>query len=505
MTLPPDHWFRNAVESLDVGVTISDVEGRIIYTNPAEARMHGWQRDELLGRNVRVFAPEDHRVRRIPPERLPEIRAWERETENRRRDGTRFPVRLLSDVVRDEGGRPHGLVTICEDLTEVREAEAKLRQAQKMEILGQLTGGIAHDFNNVLTVILANLDLMASLEPEEWAEVGELIDETRRVARQGAAMARQLLGFSRRDAPVIQPIDLGTLVPQVGNVLKRLLPESIELEIEQEPHLPTVAADPHAVQQILMNLATNARDAMPGGGRMTLRVGRASLDEHFHATHGWGRPGDYVAVEVRDTGIGMDDDTRRQLFEPFFTTKSEGKGTGLGMAMVYSLMKHHRGFVHAASRPGAGTTITLWFPVEEQPAAPEPDETAPPLEDAAGTETVLIVEDEAPIRRAVERGLRKFGYTVLEARDGVEALALWEEHGDRIDLVLTDLVMPRMGGRELAERLRDAGCEVPILLASGYATQETADTLGAFTDGILQKPWTMSDLLLGIREALSEP
>ena len=495
ISLPPAGWLHEAVEAMQLGVTITDVEGRILYTNPAEAEMHGYRVEDLIGQAASLFAPTPP-TRRMSTEELRQASRWERETENARRDGSVFPVRLLSDVLRDSSGAPVAIVTISEDLTERRAAEVKLQRAQKLELLGQLTGGIVHDFNNVLTVVLANLDLLAMSEPDDAANISMLIEETRQMARQGAAMARQLLGFSRHDALNFIATPLDQLVREYRSVLRRVLPESIELQYESAAEVPPAAADRHAVQQILLNLVTNARDACDDGGRLSIRVEPSRIDGSFRASHGWGEPGDYVLISVQDTGSGMDAETVARIFDPFFTTKPEGSGTGLGMAMVYSLMKQHRGFVDVESTPGSGTVVRLWFPVERSVHPPLPATRPTGDPNLRGSETLLVVEDEAPIRRSIERGLKEYGYTVVAAQDGQEALERYREQAADIDLVITDLIMPRMGGRALADQLRRMGSAVPILFASGYAPEAVDATVG---EHFLPKPWTLNDLLTEVR------
>jgi PAS domain S-box-containing protein len=622
---------HQAVETMQVGVTLSSIEGRILYANPAEARLHGYTGPELLSEDVGVYSA-DGRRRRMSLDDLRRVRTWSREGWNRRRDGSVFPVRLLSDVVRDPAGEPIGMVTTCEDITERRRAEDalretansyralvehstqgicrigphgrftlvnpalvrmleysgaeellaadllefvygtpeqaallrenarpdgridslelswrrrdgtpllvrvsgrmlearggriegfelfvedvserrsledQLRQAQKMETVGQLTGGIAHDFNNLLTVIQANTEYILGAQGGAWEELRSAAEEVRNAAQRGSAMVRQLLAFSRHESLQQQTVDLAQLCTHYRDVLRRVLPATIEVQVSAEDGTPPARVDPRAFEQILLNLATNARDAMTAGGVLRLQVTRAWIDEQFRATHGWGAPGRYVAVAVSDTGAGMAEEVRRHVFEPFFTTKPPGVGTGLGLSMVYGLMKQHRGFVHVYSESGQGTAVKLWFPVADAPVGDAPQEHALVESPAGGTETILLAEDEAPIRRAARRVLEQHGYRVILADDGEQALSLYLNHPDAVDLVLTDLVMPRMGGRELFDRIRATGNTVPFLFASGYTRtdSEAADRLGVDAP-FIQKPWSMSDLLRRVREALDGP
>jgi signal transduction histidine kinase len=421
----------------------------------------------------------------------------------RRRDGTPLLVRVSGRMLEARGGRVEGFELFVEDVSERRILEDQLRQAQKMETVGQLTGGIAHDFNNLLTVIQANTEYLLGEKETLRDEIRSAALEVRAAAQRGSAMVRQLLAFSRHEGLQPQTVDLGPLCGQFQDMLRRVLPENIDVQVTVEEGAPAARVDPRAFEQILLNLATNARDAMPGGGTLRLQVTRAWIDEHFRATHGWGIPGPYTAVAVSDTGVGMSDDVRERVFDPFFTTKPPGRGTGLGLSMVYGLMKQHRGFVHVYSEPGQGTAVKLWFPAADAAPSAAAVEAPPGEAFAGGTECIMLVEDEAPIRRAARRVLEQHGYRVILAEDGEQALSLFLNHPDAVDLVLSDLVMPRMGGRELFERIRAAGHAVPFLFASGYTRTdaEAAERIGTDVP-FIQKPWSMADLLSRVREAL---
>jgi signal transduction histidine kinase/ActR/RegA family two-component response regulator len=424
----------------------------------------------------------------------------------RRRDGTPLLVRVSGRMLEAKGGRVEGFELLVEDVSERRILEDQLRQAQKMETVGQLTGGIAHDFNNLLTVIQANTEFILGTPASQGDEVRSAAEEVRAAAQRGSSMVKQLLAFSRHEGLQPQTVDLGQLALHYRDVLRRVLPASIEVQVSVEEGTPPARVDPRAFEQILLNLATNARDAMTGGGTLRLQVTRAWIDEQFRATHGWGSPGQYIAVAVSDTGSGMSEEVRRHVFEPFFTTKPSGLGTGLGLSMVYGLMKQHRGFVHVYSEPGQGTAVKLWFPEADAATGAAPAEAGTAETAVGGTETIMLVEDEAPIRRAARRVLEQHGYHVILAEDGEQALSLYLNHPDAVDLVLTDLVMPRMGGRELFDRVRATGNSVPFLFASGYTRTdaEAADQLGVDAP-FIQKPWSMGDLLRRVREALDGP
>ncbi len=389
-------------------------------------------------------------------------------------------------------------------LSEQRTLEAQLQQAQKMEAVGQLSGGMAHDFNNILTVIMANADLVDAALPTECHGQRSDLQELREAARRGSAMVKRLLGFSRQALLSPRPVNLSELVDELLVTLRRLIPETITIEFSAEQLTQAVVADPGAVEQILINLATNARDAMPEGGTLTVDVRSAHLDEQHRSIHGWGETGDYLCLSVRDVGAGMNDETKERLFEPFFTTKQPGEGTGLGMAMIYGLVKQHRGFVGVESAPGEGTTVRVYFPVAgelgKEVVLDGTEGTLP-----RGTETILLVEDEAGIRRSAERALALFGYNVIVACDGDEGLRLFDEAEGEIDLVISDVVMPNMNGHDLYKAIRQRGPDTAFILTSGYADRGRlqAGEIGAAIP-LISKPWALSELLQRVRGALDE-
>jgi PAS domain S-box-containing protein len=501
--------YRSLVNHATYGMYRSTLDGRFLAVNPALVEMLGYRsEDDVLGLSM------EHDLYLYPDDRARLIRQYREaaqvegvEVDWRRRDGTPLTVRLSGRPFQEPDGRLAGFEMIVEDVTERKVLEEQLRQSQKMEAVGRLTGGIAHDLNNLLTVILANADLLASslaaARPD--AESEAVLRELREAARRGAAMIRKLLAFSRREKLARAPIDLGGVVTEASRVLRRLLPEHIEIDVVTEKQVPPVSADAGAVEQMLVNLATNARDAMPGGGVLRIEVLPGRIDQRFAARRGWGRPGDYVCLRVSDTGSGMDPETQRRIFEPFFTTKAPGSGTGLGMAMIYGLVKQHDGFIDVESRRGAGTTVTIYLPIT---AATAPEPVRQPLLGTLprGTETVLVVEDEAAIRDAARRGLERLGYRVLLAADGEEGLELFGKHASEVDLILTDIVMPRMTGTRLYQELRTRGADVKVLFTSGYTLRDGPQDV-ELDPGLplLRKPWTLGQLAVAIREVLDAP
>jgi CheY-like chemotaxis protein len=370
-----------------------------------------------------------------------------------------------------------------------------------MEAVGRLAGGIAHDFNNLLCVILSYTTLiMGELKSDDPLRAD--IEEVQKAGRRSCDLTRQLLAFSRQQ--VLQPrvLVLNDLITGVQRILKQVLTEAIELVVELEPTLGFVEVDPGQIDQVLMNLAVNARDAMPLGGRLTIRTGNVLLDESDVAQHDGVPTGAYVTLSVTDTGTGMDAAIQAQIFEPFFTTKETGKGTGLGLATVLGIVQQSRGHVRVASEPGNGTTFSIYFPRTDQPERPTLTSAAPPPT-LRGSETVLVVEDEEQVRMVVVRILRRNGYDVLEAVNGGDALLLCEQHPAKIDLMLTDVVMPRLSGRQLADRVGQLRPEMRVIYTSGYAEGEIVHH-GVLDAGItfLQKPVTPDTLLRKVREVL---
>jgi PAS domain S-box-containing protein len=495
--------YRTLVERATYGIYRSTPEGKLLAVNPALVRMLGYGSEaELLVVDLArdVYQNPEERRRLIETHAsAPYVEGVEADW--KRKDGSPLRVRLSGTTVRGETGALEAFEMIVEDVTERHTLEAQLRQAQKMEAVGQLTGGIAHDFNNLLTVILANADLIAKSLPPDAAELRADIEDLQGAARRGAVMVRKLLAFSRREELRMRPVELPRLVADLSGMLRRLVPEHITLETRAPTPVAPVLVDPGTVEQILLNLVTNARDAMPSGGRLTITIAHAVIDEHYLLSHGWGEPGAYACLSVTDTGIGMDDATLAHMFEPFFTTKPPGIGTGLGMAMVYGLVKQQRGFVDVRSRLGEGTTVEVYLPAASPSAGAASRGARGDL--PGGCETILLVEDEEGIRRSASRILRRFGYEVLLAADGEEALSVYRRHRADIHLVISDVVMPRLGGTQLYEEVHRDPDPPKFILTSGYAARDVGDRAVLERAGpLLQKPWTVDDLLRRVREAL---
>jgi PAS domain S-box-containing protein len=499
--------YRHLVEHASYGIYRSSREGRLLAVNRALVEILGYESPEaLMATDLRdIYAEPGER------DRLIEVfgnldRILGVETVWKRKDGQLRTVRLSGQPVPDERGRLECFEMIAEDVTEQRALERQLRQAQKMEAIGQLTGGIAHDFNNELSVIILNAQLVSEAvdhgDGVRLEDVRDIVD----AAQRAASMTRQLLGFSRRADLTIVPTDLCLVARELAGALRRLVPETIELRVLADPPVAAVRADRGAVEQMLLNLITNARDAMPRGGALELAVAEAAPPPEFALAGSPNADGGWVCVSVRDTGEGMSEDTKSHVFEPFFTTKPVGVGTGLGLAMVYGLMKQHDGFVGVESEVGRGTTVRLSFPAVPGAATSgaRRDAAAPPWA-LNGSETVLLVEDEGALRRVARRALERYGYRVLVAADGEEGLRVFRAHRGDIDVVVSDLVMPGMSGARLLETLRAEGEQVPFIVVSGYAGREALDRQRLDPSvPFIQKPWLLTDLLTQVRRSIDD-
>ena len=416
-----------------------------------------------------------------------------------------FSPHTTSEQLMEVLHRVEGIRTAAE-AAERRWLESQLRQAQKLETFGQLAGGIAHDFNNILAVILANSELLAGAIPPERTDLLISVRKVQEAARGGASMVKGLLGFSRRAELNFRTIDLRDVVADLSQMVRPILPDNVEVRIVPPPEQCPVWADSGALQQVLLNLVTNARDAMAQGGTLTIEVAAAPTKGAYPDGVPWGDAQAYYCVAVSDTGVGMDQATVERVFEPFFTTKAPGTGTGLGMAMVYGLTKQHGGFVHVYSEPGIGTTVKVYLPVSPEAASSETAEAGRRDEPVGGSETILLVEDKEELRNTTRRVLERLGYTVIEAADGEEALKLHRDQRDRIDLILSDVLMPRLGGPALYQAVHATDPGTRFLFTSGY-TESDIGQRSLLEPGVLfvAKPWTISELARQVRKALDRP
>jgi PAS domain S-box-containing protein len=486
------------------GIVTTDVRGDITYVSPGMEEILGYRRDEILGRAAADFyrsgiAEADAIMHRLRGEG----RMRNYETALRARDGRWVEVNASLSLLRDAGGAIVGTLGIISDVTDRKKLEQDLLQSQKMEAVGRLAGGIAHDFNNLLTVITGRSELLLErLPPDE--PLRRDIELFQKTADRAAGLTRQLLAFSRRQ--VLQPrvLDLSEVVTGLSGILRRLIGEHVDLVIALDPALGHVRADPGQLEQVIVNLVLNARDAMPLGGRLTIETARVDIDAASPEVPGVS-PGSYVTLAVTDTGIGMDQETRQRAFEPFFTTKEPGKGTGLGLATVYGIVEQSEGKISVASEPGQGTTFRIYLPRVEHAVETAPLVAASP-ESPRGGGTILLVEDEDPVRDLVLEILEGEGYTVLAARDPGAALLVAERHRGPIHLLLTDVVMPHMSGRRLAEQLAPLRPEMKVVYISGYADEAIGDH-GVVEEGtaFIPKPFTPDGLIAKIRGVLDGP
>ncbi|MGH7265758.1 MAG: ATP-binding protein [Candidatus Rokuibacteriota bacterium] len=492
----------NILSSLTSGVVTLDLGGQVVTLNPVAESLLECPLLEAGGRPyLEAFAHAPDVVDLLMRTLATRTGTVSAPVTVRRRDGRAVPAEMTTAPLKGKQGNDLGIVAVVRDVSAVRRLEDELRHAQKLEAVGRLAGGVAHDFNNLLTVIIGHVQLLQEpLAPDDPARRHSgLIQST---AQQAAALTRQLLAFSRKQ--VLQPkiVDPNAIVEGMKPMLRHLIGEDIALVTILAPALGHIKADPGQLQQVLMNLAVNARDAMPHGGRLTIETSDVELDEAFARLHVGVEPGPHVLVTVSDTGAGIDAETKLHLFEPFFTTKAPGKGTGLGLATVYGIVQQSGGHIAVASDPGRGATFRIYLPrVQVAVAAPRPEPAR--VEPARGSETVLLVEDEEAVRRLAGEILLGRGYAVLEARHPGEALLLGERHPGPIHLLLTDVVMPQMGGRELAERLRTARAELRVIYMSGYTAdaavlREVSETGGT----LLAKPFTPDDLVARVRAVL---
>jgi len=482
--------FRTICENAPVMIDQFSPEGRCLLWNHECEKQLGYTQEEIERADdpLALFYPDPAQRSRVV-EAIQRADGTFREYRVRAKDGT-DRTQLWADFRLPDGAQ----ISVGHDVTEQRKVEEQLRQSQKMEALGQLTGGMAHDFNNLLTVVLANAEMLRELEPGS-AEAKWSLDEIISSASRGATLIRKLLAVGRSSPLDVQPLDVASLIQELAPTVKRLLPDSIRVRVQTEPSLPRVAADQGAVEQILINLITNARDAMEGTGSLTVTVEGRWINRAQANVLQCG-PGDHVAIVVSDDGSGMDEETRLRVFEPFFSTKEEG-GTGLGMTMVYGLMRQQGGAALVESEPSVGTQVHLIFPVaSSKPNHPCPE---PPAK------RILVVEDEPSIRRIARVVLERAGYAVEEAPDGTRALERLRGPDAHFDLVLCDVVLPGLGGSELHDEVQRAGHAPPFLFVTGYADDQLLAKLG--NDGavkILRKPYRMDQLLEAVATAIGD-
>lgn len=496
--------YRNLFENANDLVYTTDLAGNFTSWNKMGERITGYTREEALQTNLwQVVAPESvSEVRQGIERALAGETTGSSEIEVLAKDGNRFVLEVGSQIVWKEG-KPVGIQGIARNITDRKQLEGQFLQAQKMEAIGRLAGGVAHDFNNLLNVILGYATLLLDkLDADDLRR--RFAEQIKRSGERATILTRQLLAFSRKQVLQLRVLDLNRLVADMEQLLKRLIGEDIAATTILDPDLGRVKADAGQFEQVIMNLVVNSKDAMPQGGKLTLQTANIELDEDYARCHAGVEPGPYVMLAVSDTGTGMDPEVQARIFEPFFTTKPPGKGTGLGLSTVYGIIKQSGGDIWVYSEPGRGTTFKIYMPRVQE--VPEPLGLPPPTPGSlVGSETILLVEDEASLRELAREFLEPNGYRLLEAKDGLEAVEIAEHYEGPIHLLLTDVVMPGLSGRQLVERLEPLHPHMKVIYMSGY-TDDAIVNHGGLTPGtaFIEKPFMRDTLLRKVREALEQ-
>ncbi len=495
-----------AIDQADEIVMITDPSGHIQYVNPAFEEVTGYTADEVLGKNPSILSSGEMEdvVFADMWQTISGGHSWRGRLVNRKKNGIRFEEDAVISPVVNPSGEIVNYVAVTRDVTHEVELEHQLMQSQKMEAVGQLAGGVAHDFNNLLMVIL-NSALFLQEETQPDTEARSLVDDILSAANQASGLTRQLLAFSRRQMLTPRNADLNVIVNELQKMLGRLLHEDIDVRVSIMPEPCAVRVDRGQIEQVLVNLAVNARDAMPGGGTLFLDVQCRDLDENWMYVHSAGdalAPGRYAVLTVSDTGCGMTEEQASRIFDPFYTTKPAGQGTGLGLSTVYGIINQHDGRITVYSHPGQGTTFHIYLPCANGLSAAEERQALAP-EIPSGTERILLVEDAPSVRQVTERILRNLGYRTASASSGEDALTLLRHAGHDFDLLLSDIVMPGMDGCELAKRVKEEARDIRILFMSGYPQPLLERKHGTNDLGsVLNKPFSAEELAVAIRGVL---
>jgi len=501
--------YREYFENAKDAIYVHDLNGHYIMVNKAGEELIGYTRDEILQMRISDVVPRKYldEIHNRLKKKLADHSLTIYETEAIRKDGSRVPIEVSSRLIY-ENGVPVAVQGSARDITERKRAEAELRasqiqlqQSQKLEAIGQLAGGVAHDFNNMLTAIIGYTDLSLRRVGLENS-IRRNLEETKKAAERAASLVRQLLAFSRKQILEPKVLDLNDVVKDMQKMLTRLIGEDVRLATRLEPDLGSVKADPCQVEQIIVNLVVNARDAMPRGGSVTIETANTSLDERAVLKHVSVKPGAYVMLSVSDTGSGMDQETQQRIFEPFFTTKEIGKGTGLGLSTVYGIVKQSGGNIWVYSEPGMGTVFKVYLPRIDDATAVTVGK--PETIVLRGSETILLIEDEDIVRGLTKKILMQAGYNVLDAKGGEEAIRVCHAYPAPIDLLLTDVVMPEISGKEVADRLLELRPTIRVLFMSGY-TDEAIVQHGVLDASVefIQKPFTWFGLTKKVRDVLN--
>ncbi|HWR89801.1 MAG TPA: PAS domain S-box protein, partial [Dissulfurispiraceae bacterium] len=491
-----------AVEQSPTAVMITDAKAVIEYVNPRFVQMTGYAVEEVLGQNPRILKSGE-----TPPEEYGKLwetiikgGEWRGIFHNRKKNGDLYWASVSISPIRSSEGVITHFLEVQEDITEQKRLEEQLRHSQKLEAVGQLAGGIAHDFNNILTAIIGYGSLLQMIMSDDDPSRPH-VDQILTLADKAANLTQSLLAFSRKQIIFLKPIDVNEVIRRVEKLLSRLIGEDIELRTLVAEDDLMIMGDSGQIEQVLMNLVTNSRDAMPDGGVLSIETARAEINTEFIQHYGFGEPGAYAVISVTDTGVGMDEKTKERIFEPFFTTKEVGKGTGLGLSIVYGIIRQHNGYINVDSEPGKGTTFRIYFPLikSDVQKAGLKEETA--LQ--GGTETILVAEDEPEVRKITKAMLERFGYDVIEAVDGEDAVRKFKENKDTVRLLLFDVIMPKKNGKEAYEEIAAMQPGIRVLFTSGYAP-DIIHKKGILEEGInfITKPVTPKDLLKKVRQVI---
>jgi two-component system, cell cycle sensor histidine kinase and response regulator CckA len=497
--------YRTLLNASPAAVVVYDLDGRVRYVNDSFTRLFGWTLEEIRGKRVPYVPESEAEVTTSAISAALEDGALQSsfETKRQTKDGRILEVNIRGSRYHDYGGNPQGLLVVLDDTTERKRLEEQLRQAARMQAIGQLAGGVAHDFNNLLTGVMGYSSILLQQMGDDNPH-RDKIAQISRAAERATGLTRQLLAFGRKQMLDVRVVDLNAAVTEFEPFLRRLIGEDIEFETVLGASLGRVRADPGQLEQIIMNLAVNARDAMPSGGKMTIETADVRLDEEYARTHPEVEPGPYVMLAVSDTGRGMKQETLERIFDPFFTTKEKGIGTGLGLSTVYGIVKQHHGHISVYSEIGRGTVFKVFLARVEDPVeqVPKPAATMPRKE---AHEWILVVEDEEIVRHLACEALTLLGYSTLAAGDPEEALKVCDTHPGTIHLLLTDVVLPRMDGRTLFGLLSAQRPELRVLYVSGY-TENFIVRRGVLDRNVhfMQKPFTVEDLALKVRQVLDE-
>ena len=492
--------YRTVLEANPDSVIVYDLEGRVTYLNPTFTRVFGWKLEDRLGKKMDMFVPEEDwpNTKRMIEKVLAGENVSGIETHRYTKAGNIIPVSISGAIYNDRDGNPAGSVVNLRDISEQKKLEAQMQQSQKMEAIGTLAGGIAHDYNNLLMGILGNVSLI-SLDFDSSHPYYKKLKNIEKYVRSGADLTKQLLGFAKGGKYEVKPVDINDLLEKSSEMFSRTRKE-IRIHRKYQKDIWSVEVDLSQIEQVLLNLYVNAGQAMPGGGNLYLQTENVTLNENY-VRHFSAKKGDYVKISVKDTGVGMDEDTIKRIFDPFFTTKDRSRGTGLGLASAYGIIKNHGGIINAHSMIGQGSTFDVYLPASLKKIVQKEELNRGALK---GSETVLLIDDEEIIIDIGGQILERLGYRALMARSGKEAIEIYQANKNEINIVILDMIMPDMGGGETYDRLKKINHEIKVLLSSGYSIDgQASEIMNRGCNGFIQKPFNMEQLSRKIRGILS--